>query len=135
MFQNICCMCWNKYVDKLEQKLKERFLPPVPVSSSKEDIDELANKVHSVITKPKKAACLMQKFCKKDNIWWSFELASLRKEACCAWRKTTKTKQEEDWVAQKLGQAYFKKAGGRAKHDLWHRFVESVNSQTPTALC
>ena len=40
---------WNKYVDELEQKLVERILPPVPVSSSKEDIDVLANKVDPVI--------------------------------------------------------------------------------------
>ena len=70
---------------------------------------------------------------KKDNIWWNSELASLRKEARRAWRKAIKTKQEEDWEAQKLGQAFFKKAVRRAKRDSWHRFVESVNSQTPTA--
>ena len=32
---------------------------------------------------------------KKDNIWCNSELASLRKEARRAWRKTIKTKQEE----------------------------------------
>ena len=40
-------------------------------------------------------------------------------------------KQEEDWVAQKPGLAYFKKAVGRAKRDSWHSFVESMNNQTP----
>ena len=47
MFQNVRRSRWNKYVDKLEQKLNERILPPVPVPSSKEDIDVLENKVHS----------------------------------------------------------------------------------------
>ena len=40
---------------------------------------------------------------------------------------------EEDWEAQKLGLAYFKKAVTRAMRDSWHSFVESMNSQTPTA--
>ena len=69
---------------------------------------------------------------KKDNIWWNSELASLRKEARRAWRKAIETKQE-DWEAQKLGLAYFKKAVWRAKRDSWHSFVESRSSQTPTA--
>ena len=43
MFQNDRRTCWSKYVDKLEQKLNERILPPVP--SSIEDIDSVANKV------------------------------------------------------------------------------------------
>ena len=46
---------------------------------------------------------------KKDNIWWNSELASLRKGARRAGRNAIKTKQEEDWKAQKLGLAYFKK--------------------------
>ena len=129
MFQNVRRTCWNKYVDELEQKLNERILPPVLVPSSKEDIDVLANKIHSVIIKSYEAACLMRKSLrKKDNIWWNSELVSLCKEARRAWRKAIKTKQE-DMVAQKLGQAYFK----RAKRDSWHSFVESMNSQTPTA--
>ena len=41
----------STYVNELEQKLNERILPPVPVPSSKEGIDELASKVHSLITK------------------------------------------------------------------------------------
>ena len=87
-------------MDELEQKLNERILLPVPVPSSKEDIDELANKIHSVITKSYEAACPMQKSLCKKNIWWNSELASsLRKEACRAWRKVIKTKQEEDWEA------------------------------------
>ena len=61
MFQNVRRTCWNKYVDELEQKLNERVLPPVPVPSSKEGIDQLANKVHSVITKSYKAAFPMRK--------------------------------------------------------------------------
>ena len=94
----------------------------------------LANKVHLVITKLYEAACPMQKsLCKKDDIWWNSKLASLRKEARCACRKAIKTKQEKDWKAQKLGLAYFKKAVTRAKRDSWHSFVESMNSQTPTA--
>ena len=52
MFRNVCRTYWNKYVNELEQKLNERNVRPVPVPSSKEDIDVLANKVHSVITKP-----------------------------------------------------------------------------------
>ena len=36
---------------KPEQKLNERILPPVPEPSSKEDVDVLANKVYSLITK------------------------------------------------------------------------------------
>ena len=51
MFRNVRRTSWNKYVDKLDQKLNEWISPPVPAPSSKEDIDELANKVHSVITK------------------------------------------------------------------------------------
>ena len=70
---------------------------------------------------------------KKDNIWWNFELASLRTEARRAWRKTIKTKQE-DWEAQKRALSYFKKAVRRTKGNLWHSFVESMKSQTPTAL-
>ena len=63
-------------------------------------------------------------------LWWNSELASLRKEARRAWRKATKTKQE-DWEAQKLGLAYFKNAVTRAKRDSGHTFLESINSQTP----
>ena len=105
-----------------------------PLPSSKEDIDELANKVHSIITKSYEAACPMRKLLpKKDNIWWNSELASLRKEARRAWRKAIKTKQEEDLEAQKLNLAYFKKAVRRAKRDSWHSFLKSVNNPTPTA--
>ena len=79
-------------IDELEQKLNERILPPVP--SSKENMDELANKVHSVITKSYEAACPMRMALRKyDNTWWNSKLASLKKEARRAWRKTTKTKQ------------------------------------------
>ena len=56
MLRNVCRMCGSKYVDELEQKLNERILPPLPVPSSKEDIDVLANKVHSVTTKSYRAA-------------------------------------------------------------------------------
>ena len=70
MFYNVRRTCWNKYVHELEQKLNKRFLPPVPTPSSKEDIDVLANKVHSVITESYEAACHMRKSLrKKDNIW------------------------------------------------------------------
>ena len=134
MFRNVRRTCWNKYVNELEQKLNERILRPVPVPCSKEDIDMLANKVHSVITNSHEAACSMRKSLRrKDNIWWNSDLASLRKEARRAWRKAIKTKQEEDWEAQKLALSYFKKAVRRAKRDSWHCFVESMNSQTPTA--
>ena len=51
LFCNVRCTCRNKYVNEFEQKLNERILRPVPVPSSKKDIDVLANKVHSVITK------------------------------------------------------------------------------------
>ena len=51
MFYNVLRTCWNKYVNELEEKLNERILPLVPVPSSNKDIDELANKIHSVITK------------------------------------------------------------------------------------
>ena len=51
MFRNVRSTCWNKYVNELEQKLSQRTLRPVPVPSLKEDIDVLANKVHSVVTK------------------------------------------------------------------------------------
>ena len=50
-----------------------------------------------------------------------------------AWRKAIKTKQLKDWEAQKLVLSYFKKAVTSAKRDSWHSFVESMNSQTPTA--
>ena len=134
MFRTVRRTCWNKYVNELEQKLSERTLRPVPVPSSKEDIDALANKVHSVITKSYEAACPMRKSLrKKDNIWWNTELASLRKEARQAWRKAIKTKQEKDWDAHKLALSHFKKAVRKAKRDSWHCFVESMNSQTPTA--
>ena len=134
MFRNVRRTCWNRYVNELEQKLNDRILRPVPVPSSKEDIDVLANKVHSVTTSSYEAACPMRKpLRKKDNIWWNSKLASLRKEARRAWRKVTKTKQEEDWEAQKLALSYFKKAVRRAKRDLWHCFAERMNSQTPTA--
>ena len=121
MLRSVLRTCWNKYVDELEQKLNERILPPVPVPCSKEDNDVLASKVHSVITKSYEAACPMRKpLRKKDNIWWNSELASLRIEARRAWRKAIKTKQEEEWEAQKLGLVYFKKAATRAKRDSWH---------------
>ena len=90
----------------------------------------LANKVHSVITKSHEAGCSMQKLLrKKDNIGWHSELTSLQKEARRAWRKAIKTKQE-DWEAQKLGLAYFKKVIRGAKRDSWHSFVESMNSRS-----
>ena len=57
MFRNVRHTCWNKYVDKIEQKLNEQILPLVPVFSSKEHIDVQANKVYSVITKSYEAAC------------------------------------------------------------------------------
>ena len=44
-----------------------------------------------------------------------------------------KTKQEEDWEAQKLALSYFKKAVRRATCDSWYSFVDSMNSQTPMA--
>ena len=98
MFRNVRRTCWNKYVDELEQKLSKRILQPIPVPSSKQDIDVLANKDHFVITKSYEAACPMQKsLVKKFTIWWNSELASLRKEACRAWRKAIKTKQEKHW--------------------------------------
>ena len=65
MFRNVRRMCWNKYANELGQKLNERILRPVPVPSSKEDIDVLANKVHSVITKSYEAACPMRKSLRK----------------------------------------------------------------------
>ena len=93
MFRNVCRTSRNKHVKELEQKLNEQILPPVPVPSSKEDIDVLANKVHSVIIKSYEADCPMRKSLrKKDTIWWNSELTSLRKEARRAWRKAIKTK-------------------------------------------
>ena len=134
MFCDVRRTCWKKYVNKLEQKLNEQSLRPVPVPSSKEDIVVLASKVHSVSTKRYEAACPMRKSLrKKENIWWNSERASLRKEARRAWRKAIKTKQEKDCKAQKLALSYFKKAVKRAKRDLWLCFEESMNSQTPTA--
>ena len=59
MFRHVRRACWNKYVNELEQKLSQRTLRLVLVPSSKEDIDVLANKVHSVITKSYEAACPM----------------------------------------------------------------------------
>ena len=50
LFRNIRRTCWNRYADELEQKLNERILPPIPVLSSKEATDVLANKIHSIIT-------------------------------------------------------------------------------------
>ena len=98
-------------MNELEQKLSKRTLRLAPVPSSKEDIDVLANKGHSVITKSYEAAFLMRKLLRtRDNIGWNSELASFRKEACRAWIKSIKTKQEEDWEAQKLALSYLKKA-------------------------
>ena len=51
MFQNDRLTCWNKYVNELEQKLNDRILSLEPVPSSQEDINVLANKVHSVLIK------------------------------------------------------------------------------------
>ena len=101
MLCNVRRTCWNKYVNELEQKLSQQILRPVSVPFSKEDINVLANKVHSVITKSYEAACPMPKSLrKKVNIWRNSELASLRKEARRALRKAIKTKQEEDWEAR-----------------------------------
>ena len=94
----------------------------------------MANKVYSVITKSHEAASPKRKsLCKKDNIWWNSELASLRKKTRRAWRKAIKTKQEEVWEARKHGQAYFKKAVRKVKRDSRHSILESMNSQTLTA--
>ena len=94
----------------------------------------LVSSTPPLITKSYEAACPMRKSLrKKDNIWWNSELASLRKEARRAWRKAIITKQEKDWDAQKLALSHFKKAVRKAKRDSWHSFVESMNSQTPTA--
>ena len=69
MFGNVRRTCWSKYVDELEQKSNARILPPVLVPSSKEDIDVLANKVHSVTTKSYEAAWPTHRLlCKKGNI-------------------------------------------------------------------
>ena len=124
MFCNVCRTCWSKHVDELQLKLSERILRPVPVSYSKEDIDSLTNKIHSVITKSYEAACPMRTSLRtKDNIWLNSELASLWKEAGRAWRKAIKTKQENDWEAQKLALSYFRKAVRKAKRDSWHSFI------------
>ena len=40
MFRNVCRTCWNKYVNTLEQKLNERFLPPVPVPSCRGGVED-----------------------------------------------------------------------------------------------
>ena len=78
MFRNVRRTCWNKYVNELKQKLNERILRPVPVPSSKKDIEVPANKVHSAITNSYEAACPMRKSLRtKDNIWWNSELESL----------------------------------------------------------
>ena len=70
MFRNVRRKCWNRCVNELKQKSNERTLRPVPVPSSKEGIDGLTIKVHSVITKSYEAACPMRKSLrKKDNIW------------------------------------------------------------------
>ena len=61
MFRTVCRTSWNKYVGELKQKLNERTLRPVPVLSSKENIDVLANEVHSVITKSYEAASPVRK--------------------------------------------------------------------------
>ena len=67
MFRNVRRTCWKKHVDKLQQKLNDRILSPVP--SSKEDIHVLANKAHSVATKSYEAVCPKRKSLrKKDNI-------------------------------------------------------------------
>ena len=67
MFCNVRCTCWNKHVNELEQKLNEQILRPVPVPSSKEDIDVPANKVHPVITYSYEAACPMRKSLRKKD--------------------------------------------------------------------
>ena len=69
MFRNVRRTYWNKYVNELEQKLNEQILQPVSVPSSKEDIDELANKVHSVITNSYDAACPLRKSLRKKQKW------------------------------------------------------------------
>ena len=48
-------------------------------------------------------------------------------------KKPVRTKQEEDWEAQKFALSFFKKAVRRAKRDSWRSFVESTSSLTPTA--
>ena len=116
-----------------ENKLKCFEMFVARAETSKENIDVLANKVHSVITKSCEAACPMRKsLCKKDNIWWNSELVSLQKEAYRTWKKAIKTEKGEYWEAENLARAYSKKAVRRAKRDSWHGFVESMNNQTPT---
>ena len=60
IFRNVRRMCWNKYVNELEPKVNERTLRPVPVTSSKVEIDVLANKVHS--TKNKRAKAVVNNY-------------------------------------------------------------------------
>ena len=69
---------------------------------------------------------------KKDNIWWNSELASLRKAARRAWRKATKTKQEEDWKAQKLTILLLKSCQ-ESKARFMALLCREYDSQTPTA--
>ena len=79
---------------RTQQKLSERVLPLVPVLSSKEDIDVLANKIHSVITKSYEAACPMRKSLRlKDSTWWNSEVASHRKRLAKLGEKNIKTTQ------------------------------------------
>ena len=51
MFRNVRRTCWNKYINELKQKLNKQTSPPVPLPSSKEDINVMANKGHSVVAR------------------------------------------------------------------------------------
>ena len=68
------------------------------------------------MTKSYEAACPMQKsLCKKDNIWWNSELASLRKEAHRAWVKVLKTKKKRRLGGSKAMPSLFQKCCHKSK--------------------
>ena len=67
MFGNVRRTCSNMYVNELERKLNQRILSPEPVPPSREDIEVLVNKVHSVITKSYEPACPMRKSLREER--------------------------------------------------------------------
>ena len=65
MFRNVRRTCLNKYVNKLEQKLSQRTLRPVPVPSSKEDIDVQTRFIPLLLNHMKLLALCESRFVRK----------------------------------------------------------------------
>ena len=101
MIRNIRRTCWDKYAEELDRRLNEQDLVSVSISS-KEEVENLATELHSIIITSYEASCPLHRVRRRyENFWWNSELADLRRKARKAFRKAIRTKHNEDWEAQK----------------------------------